>query len=115
MDHINKVELRGRVGIVRLNEYNGTKVANFSLVTEVFYKNRDGSALADTTWHNIVAWEGKEIADLELLDKGIPVHVTGRIRASKYTSAEGVEKHYQEILANRVRIIDDENEQAPIA
>ena len=108
MDHINKVELRGRVGLVRFNEFNGTKVANFSMVTELFYKNRDGSVLADTTWHNIVAWEGKDISGLERLDKGTSVHLTGRLRTTKYTTAEGIDKHYHEVLASRLRILTEE-------
>ena len=105
MDHINKVELRGRVGLVRFNEFNGTKVANFSMVTELFYKNRDGSVLADTTWHNIVAWESNQIGDLDKIVKGMPVNVTGRLRVSRYTSADGVEKQYHEIMANKIRFL----------
>ena len=40
MEHINRIELQGRVGNVRTNEYNGGRVANFSLVTELLYKNK---------------------------------------------------------------------------
>ena len=106
MEHINKIELRGIVGSVRNNEYNGTKVANFSLVTELLHKSKDGNITAETTWHNIVAWEGKGIQNTEQIVKGAAVHVTGRIRDSRYTSADGVEKQFQEVLANRIRIVD---------
>ena len=38
MEHLNRIELKGRVGTVRTNEVNGTKVVNFSLVSDSFTK-----------------------------------------------------------------------------
>ena len=111
MEHINRIELQGRVGTVRTNEFNGNRVANFSLATDLLYKNRDGSAVSETTWHNIVVWEGKETPDINLIVKGVPVNITGRLRSSKYTAADGTEKHYYEVLANRLRIIREEPEE----
>ena len=75
MEHINRIELQGHVGMVRTNEYNGSKVANFSLATEIMYKLRDGNAVSETTWHNIVAWESKEMPDLQRIVNGTPVNV----------------------------------------
>ena len=83
MEHINKVEIRGNVGTVRMNEHNGKKVANFSVVTDFLYKSREGIPLSETTWHNVVAWSGKDIADLDLITKGTTVHVHGRLRGNK--------------------------------
>ena len=107
MEHINKVEIRGNVGTVRMNEHNGKKVVNFSVVTDFLYKSREGIPLSETTWHNVVAWSGKDIVDLELITKGAQVHVCGRIRANKYTSADGVEKFFYEIMASRLQIVTD--------
>ncbi len=108
MEHINRIELQGHVGMVRTNEYNGSKVANFSLATEIMYKLRDGNAVSETTWHNIVAWESKEMPDLQRIVKGTPVNVCGRLRSSKYTSADGTEKYFYEVLAQRVRILNED-------
>lgn len=108
MEHINRIELQGHVGMVRTNEYNGSKVANFSLATEIMYKLRDGNAVSETTWHNIVAWESKEMPDLQKIVKGTPVNVCGRLRSSKYTSADGTEKYFYEVLAQRVRILNED-------
>ena len=58
------------------------------------------------TWHNIVAWESKGVKDLDKIEKGVTVHVTGRLRLNKYTSAEGTEKQYYEVLANNLDIIE---------
>ena len=95
MEHINRIELQGHVGMVRTNEYNGSKVANFSLATEIMYKLRDGNAVSETP-------------DLQRIVKGTPVNVCGRLRSSKYTSADGTEKYFYEVLAQRVRILNED-------
>lgn len=108
MDHINRIELQGRVGTVRTNIVGETRVANFSLVTEHLYKTRDGGAVNETTWHYVVAWDGKDMPDLDLIQKGTAVNVTGRLRASRYTAADGTEKQMFEVVAGRVRLLSDE-------
>lgn len=110
MDHMNRIELQGRVGNVRTNEYNGSRVANFSLITELLYKNKDGAPISESTWHNIVCWEGRETPHVSEITKGTPVYVSGRLRSVKYTNAEGADKHFYEVLANKVKIIKEEIE-----
>jgi len=107
MDHINRIELQGRVGFVRANEFNGNKVANFSLATDILYKTREGVAVSETTWHNIVAWENKDMPDVGSISKGMPVHVVGRLRTTRYTNADGVEKTFYEVMAQKLRILED--------
>ena len=107
MESINRIELQGRVGTIRTNIVGNTKVANFSLVTDYLYKGRDGMAMSETTWHNIVAWAGKDMPDLDTINKGTTLYVTGRVRTNKYTSADGTEKFFYEILANRIKKVED--------
>ena len=108
MEHINKIELKGRIGTVRSNTFNDNNVANFTLVTELLYKNRNGEPMSDTTWFNVVAWEGKEIQNVKNIEKGMAVHVTGRMRSTKFTNTEGVDRQYYEVLATKLRIITEE-------
>lgn len=110
MEHINKIELQGRVGFVRANEFNGSKVANFSLATDILYKTREGGAVSETTWHNVVAWESRDTADIARIAVGVPVYVTGRLRTTRYTGADGTEKQFYEVLANRLKILEEEPE-----
>ena len=105
IEHINRIELQGHVGTVRTKEHNGSKVANFTLATEVMYKSRDGIAVSETTWHNIVAWESNQIPDLDKVTKGTPVNIIGRLRENRYTSSDGVEKQYYEVLASKIRFL----------
>lgn len=110
MEHINRIELQGRIGTVRTNEYNGSRVANFSVATEFLYKSKDGTAINELTWHNIVMWEGKETPRVENIAVGLPVYVSGRLRTNRYINAEGVEKTFYEIMANKVRIVREDNQ-----
>ena len=107
IEHINRIELQGHIGTVRINEHNGSKVTNFTLATEIMYKSRDGVAISETTWHNIVAWDSTQMPDLDKIAKGVPVNVTGRLRTNRYTSADGTEKVYYEVLANKIRFLKD--------
>ena len=42
MEFLNKIELRGIVGMTSLNRVGDSQVCRFSLVTEYSYKDRDG-------------------------------------------------------------------------
>lgn len=108
MESFNRIELRGNVGNVRLAEVGSGKVANFSLATNYLYTNKDGEAVVETTWLNIVAWDAKGMPDLNRIQKGVPVYVCGRIRQTKYTGTDGVEKQVYEVLANKLRIEETE-------
>lgn len=108
MEHINRIELQGRVGTIRTNIVGDNMVANFSLVTEYLYKTRDGGAANETTWHQVTAWEGRDMPDLSTITRGTPVNVTGRLRTFKYTNPEGVEKQLHEVIAYKIRILSEE-------
>ena len=108
MEHINRIELQGRVGNIRTNIVGETRVANFSLATDYLYKTREGAAISETTWHNGVAWSGRNMPDLERITVGTPLHLTGRLRTNRYTAADGTEKQFYEVFAYRVRRLDEE-------
>ena len=116
MEHINRIEIQGRVGTLRTNIVNETMVANFSVATDYLYKGKDGAGVNETTWHNVVAWGNKGMPDLRRIAVGTPVHVTGRLRSQKYTSSEGVDKYIYEILADKLTVLTPEKpEPQPIS
>lgn len=106
MEQLNRIELRGSVGFVRVQNFENTRVARFSLATNVAYKDRDGGPVIETTWHNVSAWEGRGIKDLDQIEKGAKIYVQGRVRNQKYTGPDGVEHVSSEVLASRVVMID---------
>ena len=108
MEYINRIELKGRVGTVRSNVVNGSKVVNFSLITDILYKTREGNAVSESTWFNIAAWEGNDIHDMDLIQKGATVYVSGRIRSTKFAGSDGTDRQFYEVMANRLRVVDED-------
>lgn len=106
MVYINRIELQGEIGAIRVQEVNGLYVANFSLATE-FMSNVGFNAVCETTWHNVVAWETAIIPYPNMLKKGDKVRVVGRLRTTKYTSASGEEKMFYEVVASSVTTVKE--------
>ncbi len=98
----NRVTLIGNLGQdpeIKTTE-TGKKVTHFTLATKDGYKNADGQKVSETTWHNIVAWNG--LADIagRFLKKGREVAVEGRIVYRNYEDKKGATKNITEIVLN---------------
>ena len=104
---LNRVELRGVVGNIRLNELNGKKVARITLATNYCYKASDGTPVIETTWHSISAWQSERVNCLDQIQKGTKLHIVGRLKNQRYITASGEERSATEIVAFAVAIIDD--------
>ncbi len=83
MEQLNKIELRGNVGNIRIQTVGDNEVAHFSLATNYAYKGKDGTPVIETT--------------------------CGRIRFQKFNGSDGTEKQYYEVLANRLAIIENDD------
>ena len=106
MEQLNKVELRGILGVVRVMPVGDTRYATMSVATNYFYKDSEGCPVIETTWHLVTAWEGKACPDLSALQKGNPVHVIGRLRCRRYTDAAGIQKEQIDIVASCIERIE---------
>ena len=103
----NRVTLIGNLGQdpeTKTTE-TGKKVTHFTLATDDGYKNSDGQKISETTWHNIVAWNG--LADIagRYLKKGKQVAVEGRIVYRTYEDKKGVTKNITEIVLNDLMLL----------
>lgn len=58
---INRAELKGRIGTVRICSINDRLVMNFSLATERHYTDTSKNNVVEVTWHHVVVWEGEGI------------------------------------------------------
>lgn len=105
METINKVEILGNVGFVKIQKAGERQVIHLSVATTRVARNKSGENLVETTWHNVEAWEGENIADFPKITKGAWVRVLGRLRTSKYTTSENVEKYSTEIVANLLEVV----------
>jgi single-strand DNA-binding protein len=103
----NRVQLIGNLGQDPETKTleKGKKVVKFTLATNDSYKNGEGQKIDETTWHNVVAWNG--LADIagKFLKKGHQVAIEGRITYRTYEDKNGVTKYFTEIVANELLML----------
>ena len=65
MEQLNKVQLRGIIGSVKTFNIRDGKCAKITFATNLAYRGQDGCCIIETSWHNITAWEGNNIHDVD--------------------------------------------------
>jgi single-strand DNA-binding protein len=111
---LNTVTLTGRAGRdpeVKFFE-SGTAVAQFSLAVDGFAK--DGKK--PTHWVDIKVWGKSAQFCADYLRKGGKVGVVGRLEQEKWTSKDGDERSKLVVVADRVELLGDkqqEDEEVP--
>ncbi len=108
----NRVNLIGNLGMdpeIKTTE-TGKKFVRFTLATSESYKNNEGKKIEETTWHNIVMWNG--LADIagQYLKKGGQVAIEGRIVYRTYEDKNKVTKYTTEIVANDMLMLKSPKE-----
>ena len=104
----NSVKLIGRLGqdpVLKVTE-NNKKVLRFSLATDESYRNSEGERVTETTWHNIVAWNGTAGALEKYVKKGSKIALEGRIANRSYEDKKGETKYISEIILNDFMFLD---------
>lgn len=107
MEQLNKVELRGIIGISHTEKVQDKMKATFMVATDYLYKNAAGEVVVETTWHNVIAWEGGRISaeTIQKIEKGAGVHICGRLKNSRYYGIDGKEKCITETIANTLEVL----------
>lgn len=110
MEALNKVELRGKVGEIRITQVGNAKVANFSVCTNFSYTGKDGTKVIETCWHKVAVWANtdKQAEYIARIKPETPVFVSGRIKVRSYVRADGAQTTIHEIVAQRVEILKEE-------
>ncbi|HOW08774.1 MAG TPA: single-stranded DNA-binding protein [Bacteroidales bacterium] len=109
----NRVYLIGNLGQnpEMKNLENGKKLARFTLATTEEFKNSDGQKVKETTWHNIVAWNGTADLAGKYLRKGRQVAVEGRLVYRSYEDKNGATKYVTEVVINELLFLQSGKEQ----
>ena len=105
MEHLNKIELRGKIWSVNVNQFDDARCANLLVVTQCEYFAQDGCKTIETTWHYVTAWEGEGVMNLDRLESGQTVHVVGRLRVRTRTMLSGMERMVHDIVASKIETI----------
>lgn len=91
MAGVNKVILVGNLGADPEVKYleGDNVVANISLATTEAYKDRTGSRIEQTEWHDLELWGGQAKVAEQYLKKGMQIYVEGKIKSDKWTDDQG--------------------------
>jgi single-strand DNA-binding protein len=103
----NRVQLIGNLGQdpeIKTLE-SGKKVVHFTMATNDSYKNGDGQKIEETTWHNIVAWNGLAERASKFLKKGNEVAIEGRLVYRTYEDKKGITKNVTDIVLNNLLLL----------
>ena len=107
---LNRVELRGTVGAVKTFPAGGQLYIQLSLATNFAYRDADGCAVIDTTWHNVHAHEGTFVSrdTINSIAKGDKIRVQGRISNRRYVDENGIERMSTVIVASTLEKVEQE-------
>ena len=104
----NQVRLIGNLG--RDPEFreisSGRKMARFSLPTNDYYYGDQGEKIAETQWHQLVAWGKLAEVSERLLHKGSELVVDGKLNTRSYTDKEGNRRSYTEVVVLEMALMD---------
>ncbi|MFP4487983.1 MAG: single-stranded DNA-binding protein [Bacteroidales bacterium] len=102
----NKVHLIGNLGKdPEVMEFDsGRKLAKFPLATTENYKNEKGEKVSETTWHNLVLWNGLAGIAEKYLTKGGEIAVEGRIMHREYEK-DGEKRWNTEIVVSQMQML----------
>ncbi len=104
----NQVRLIGNLG--RNPEFreisSGRKMARFSLATNDYYYGDQGEKIAETQWHQLVAWGKLAEVSERLLHKGSELVVDGKLNTRSYTDKDGNRRSYTEVVVLEMALMD---------
>ena len=102
----NKVHLIGNLGKdPEVLEFDsGRKLAKFPLATTENYRNEKGEKVSETTWHNLVLWNGLAGIAEKYLVKGGEIAVEGRIMHREYEK-DGEKRWNTEIVVSQMQML----------
>ncbi len=103
----NKVQLIGRLGQDPeiINFTDGNKMAKFSLATDDSYKDKNGSKIERTYWHNIVVRGGLVNVVENYVTKGKEVAIEGKLTNRSWEDKDGQKRYTTEIVANELLML----------
>jgi single-strand DNA-binding protein len=81
---------------------SSTPVTNLSMATTRKYKDARGELKSETTWHRVTVFGQQAVKCCEMLKKGDPVMVEGRLSNHEWVDKEGIKRYATEIIASRV-------------
>jgi single-strand DNA-binding protein len=104
----NKAILVGRLGQDPEMRYtqNGTAVANFSMATNEYWRDKEGNKQERTEWHRIVAFARLGEICGQYLSKGRLIFIEGRIQTREWMDKDNNKRYTTEIVASEMKMLE---------
>jgi len=111
MANLNKVMLMGRLGKdPEIKDVGEAQVANFTLATNSYWKDKSGQKQEKTEWHNCVAWNHLANLAVNFLKKGSQVFVEGSIETETYDK-NGETRYATKIKVFKIEFLENKSSQ----
>ena len=103
MNSLNSILLEGNLvkDPESKNLPTGTQVCNFSVASDRFYRQNDGTE-KEVSYFDVEAWARLGLACSQNLKKGRGVRVVGRLKQDRWTDPEGKARSRVVIVAEHV-------------
>ena len=104
---LNRVMLIGNLGTDPELKYtqNGQAVLRLRLATTESYLNRASERQQRTDWHTVIIWGKRGEALNNILSKGRPICVEGRIQYRQWDDKDGNKRNSTEIVATNIVLL----------
>ncbi|MDH3726267.1 MAG: single-stranded DNA-binding protein [Myxococcales bacterium] len=104
---LNRVILIGNLGTDPELKYtqNGQAVLRLRLATTESYLNRASERQQRTDWHTVIIWGKRGEALNNILSKGRPICVEGRIQYRQWDDKDGNKRNSTEIVATNIVLL----------
>ncbi|WP_300733807.1 single-stranded DNA-binding protein [Pseudomonas sp.] len=104
---LNKVQVIGHLGNDPEVRYtaSGAAITNISVASTEKWKDKQGAEQSETEWFRITFF-GRlaEIAG-QYLKKGSLVYVDGKLKTTKYTDKNGIERYSTDVIAREMKML----------
>lgn len=106
MAGLNKISLIGRLGgDPELREYQGNKVATFSLAVGDKYTDKEGKIVEKTDWFRVSFLGNSADIPMKFLKKGNQVYVDGKLSSREYLDKEGKTRFAMEVRGQNITLL----------
>jgi single-strand DNA-binding protein len=112
MKCLNRVMVIGYVGRDPEKRYtsSGRAVTSFSVGTTRKWTSSEGESREETEWFNVVAWGDLAEICKDIVGKGKPVYVEGRLQTRSWDDQEGRKRYRTELVARDVIVLSRRSE-----
>ena len=109
----NHVQLIGNLGMdpELINLPSGSTLANMSLATNEYRKDKEGNIQQDTQWHRLKAWGKLAEFMADNLKKGARIIISGKIENRNWETDKGEKRRSTEIIVREFTFMNSSNKE----